>query len=381
MKSFFSIFLSVLMGAMVLIGCEKADDLPFYKEGVAPTVTASTNTIAPVPADSLAVGLELSWSDPGYAADSSTYKYVVQIDEAGKNFATATEWVVNGNRSFSLLNKEINNMLLDRGFEFGVPYDMELRVLSSYANNNEQRISNTVPVRMTPYKVPPRVELPASGRLFLVGSATQGDWNNPVPEPAQEFARIDETTFAGVFDLKGGAEYLVLPVNGSWDTKYSVANKNLGGLAEGGDFGFNLNDNFPGPEAAGLYLITLDFQSGKFSVTPFALSELPSDLFIVGSATAGDWNPVPVPSQQFTRLNSSEWEITVDLFGGREYLILPENGNWDKKYSVQDNSLPGLADGGTFGFNLPANIPGPAEDGQYRINVNFANLRYKVTRL
>src|SRR5690606_28342251 len=124
--------------------------------------------------------------------------------------------------------------------------DIEVRVISSYANNNERLVSNVIPIKMTPYKVPPRVELPASGKLFLIGGATEGGWTNPVPPPAQEFSRLDETTFAGVFNLKGGEEYLVILENGSW-AKYSVANKTVAGLAEGGDFGAELNDNFPGP--------------------------------------------------------------------------------------------------------------------------------------
>jgi hypothetical protein len=288
---------------------------------------------------------------------------------------------VSGTLSTTYLNKELNNILLDKGFEFGTPYDMEVRVISSYANNNERLISNVLPVKMTPYKIPPRVELPTSGKLFLVGSATGSGWTNPVQTPEQEFTRLDETTFAGVFNLKGGNEYLVLPVNGSWDLKYSVANKTVSGLAEGGDFGFGLNDNFPGPAADGMYKIVLDFQLGKFTVTPYTENNLPSALFMVGDATPGGWNnPVPAPAQQFTRLNSAEFELTLDLTGGKQYLLLPVNGSWDTKYSVQDNTLSGLADGGSFGYNLPQNFPGPTTDGTYKINVNFATSKFTVVK-
>ncbi len=111
--------------------------------------------------------------------------------------------------------------------------------------------------------------------LFLVGSATQRGWNNPVPVPSQKFARLDETTWAGVFQFNGGSEYLVLPVNGSWDHKYAVADKSAAGLSEGGEFGYDFNDNFPGPATSGLYVITLNFQLGMFTVTPYAGGILP----------------------------------------------------------------------------------------------------------
>jgi predicted lactoylglutathione lyase len=35
-----------------------------------------------------------------------------------------------------------------------------------------------------------------------------------------------------------------LPLNGDWSNKYSVADNTKFGLAAGGDFGFNFNDNF-----------------------------------------------------------------------------------------------------------------------------------------
>ena len=171
---------------------------------------------------------------------------------------------------------------------------------------------------MTAYKIPPKIALPASGKLYLVGDASEGGWSNPVPVPSQgSLCKTDETTFAGVFNLAANKEYLVLPVNGSWDHKYSVANKTLPNLSAGGDFGYDLSDNFPGPATAGQYLIKLDFQLGKFTLTPYTGS-LPTNLFLVGDATQGGWsNPVPVPSQQFTRINSSVFEITTQLNGGK----------------------------------------------------------------
>ena len=143
--------------------------------------------------------------------------------------------------------------MLAWGFEFNKAYDLDVRVISSYANNNEKRNSNIIKIKGTPYKIPPRVALPTSGKLFLVGDASEGGWNNPVPVPKQEFTRLDETTFAGIFNMKGGKQYLVLPVNGNWDNKYSVASNSVPGLSAGGDFRFNASDNFPGPATDGLY--------------------------------------------------------------------------------------------------------------------------------
>lgn len=380
MKSILNYILLVAAVSVFVAACDKVDDLPFYAKGKAPVLTASSTAVAPAPADSNNTALTLSWSHPGYATDTANIKYIVQVDSAGGNFSNPVSKQVLGDSSISFTAKELNNIALGYGGTFGVAKNLQVRLLSSYANNNEQYSSNTLTISMTPYKVPPKIALPASGKLYIVGDATQGGWDNPVPTPSQELIMVDETTYGGVFYLNGGKEYLILPVNGSWDTKYSVADKSVADLNTGGDFGLNLNDNFPGPATTGWYKITLDFQAGKFSVMPYA-GTFPDKLFIVGDATAGGWNnPVPVPSQELTRINSSQFEITLPLTGNKQYLLLPVNGSWDHKYSVADNSIDGLAAGGAFGYDLPQNFPGPAEDGTYKIRVDFYSNTFSVTK-
>jgi len=380
MRRIFNLFLLVTGMAAVIASCDKADTLPVYSNGTASTLSASSTTIAPAPADSNNVALTLNWTSPKYATDSSKYKYTIEIDSAGKNFSKPYTKVETGKLTTSFTAKELNNILVGRGYAFNAPVDMEVRLTSSYANNNERIASNILKIKMTPYKVPPKVVLPTSGKLFLVGDATAGGWTNPVPTPSQEFARIDETTFAGVFQLTGGKEYLILPVNGDWGHKYSVSDNTVAGLNQGGNFGFDLAQNFPGPATSGLYKIVVDFQAGKFTVTPYT-GVLPSSLFIVGDATAGGWdNPVPVPSQQLTRVNSAVYEITLPLVGGKEYLLLPVNGDWSHKFAVANKSLAGLSSGGTFGYDLSDNFPGPATSGTYKITVNFVTNTFKVTQ-
>ena len=362
-----------------LAACDKAEPLPLYGSGTASVLSASSTNVAPTAADSNSTALTLSWTYPNHATDSANIKYTIEIDTTGKNFAKPNTIIVQGKLSRAFIAKELNNILLARGYAFNVPVEMDVRVISSYANNNERISSNVIKIKMTPYKIPPKIALPTSLKLFIVGDATAGGWNNPVPVPSQELVRLDETTWGGVFQLIGGKQYLLLPVNGDWSHKFSVANNSLPGLNAGGDFGFDLSDNFPGPTASGLYKIIVDFQQGKFSVTPYS-GALPSNLYIVGDATAGGWNnPVPTPSQQFTRLNSSVFEITLPLIGGKQYLLLPVNGDWSHKFAVANNTVPGLAAGGTFGYDLSDNFPGPAASGTYKISVNFVTNKFVVT--
>lgn len=383
MKPVIKILSLLAVTAISFMACHKVDDLPHYDNGSAPVLTASSATVAPAPADSNNVALTLNWTYPDYATDTNNIKYVVEIDSTGKNFANASTKQIIGTLSTSFLAKELNTMLLGFGYAFNKPVDMDVKVTSSYVNNNEKLASNIIKIKMTPYKIPPKVELPASGKLFIVGSATQGGWSNPVAVPSQELTRIDETTFGGIFQLNGTSEYLLLPENGNWDKKYSVTDNTVPGLNEGGSFGYGLPQNFPGPTAAGWYKIMVDFQAGKFTVTPFTQQHgLPSALFIVGNATPGEWsNPVPVPAQQFTRINSTRFELaSLALVNNKEYLLLPENGNWGKKFGVVDNTVANIKLGGTL---VPEgqNIPSPETAGNYKITVDFINNSYTLTKL
>jgi starch-binding outer membrane protein SusE/F len=371
------------LAVIAYAACDKVDDLPLYNAGTTPVLTSSASSVAPLPVDSNKTVLTLNWTDPAYATDSANQKFLLQVDSTGRNFSKAVTKEIMGGLSYTYIAKELNTIMLNWGFEYNKAYDLDFRVISSYGNNNERLVTNVVKVNAKTYKVPPRVALPTTGKLFIVGDATDGGWANPVPTPTQELTKIDETTYGGIFKMTGGKQYLILPLNGNWDNKFSVADNGVAGLSGGGDFGFNLKDNFPGPAATGLYKIILDFQSGKFTVTPFTQQHgVPDSLYIVGDATPGGWNnPVPIPSQRFTRINSTRWELpSIALTAGKNYLFLPENGSWAKKFGAFDNSAPGIKGGGLFkpeGQDMPA----PDVSGNYKISFDLINNIYVVTKL
>ncbi|MDE3234409.1 MAG: SusE domain-containing protein [Bacteroidota bacterium] len=123
--------------------------------------------------------------------------------------------------------------------------------------------------------------------------------------------------------------------------------------------------------------VTIKFTT--YVVPPKVTPPSSKTLFLVGSATAGGWgNPVPVPAQQFKMLDSVTYQGTFFLNGGQQYLLLPVNGDWTHKYSVQDNTVQGLSAGGSFGADLPQNFPGPAVTGFYKITVDFQHGTFVV---
>lgn len=364
MRSIIKLLLLVAGAGIVFSACNKVGDLPHYGNGTAPVLTASATDIAPAPADSLKEVLTLNWTSAKYATADKNMKYTIEIDSTGKNFANPGRIVVNGALTRNILARELNDILLAKGYAFNVPVDMDVRVVSSYANNNERLMSNTLKIKMTPYKVPPKVKPPTTNTLFIVGDATAGGWGNPVPLPAQQFTKIDETTYEGTFYLNGGKQYLVVVKNGEWD-KYSVANNSLPGLSLGGAFGAGLSDNFPGPSATGMYKIRLDFQSGLFTVKPagpFAVMYVPGDY--------QGWTPATA-QQLGSPAADGKYE---------GYVYFPAGGSFEFKLTTTPDWSTALGDagGGTLsssGGNLT--VPGA---GYYHIMANTTDNTWSATK-
>jgi starch-binding outer membrane protein SusE/F len=364
MRSIINFLLFLTVATLFFAGCEKTNDLPYYKLGNPVNLTSSVTSVAPATADSNKTVLTLNWTFPNYATDSGNMKYIVEMDSTGKNFAKETTRTVTKSLSTSFLAKELNNMLLGYGYAFNVPVTMDVRVTSSYANNNERYVSNVIKIQMTPYKVPPKVAPPSSNTLFIVGNATAGGWGNPVPVPAQQFTRLDSVTYQGTFYLNGGAEYLLLPVNGDWSHKYAVADKSLAGLNAGGSFGADLSDNFPGPAKTGMYKITVDFQNGRFTVTQVKLYSL---LYVPGDYQG--WNPATAHT-----LGSVNSDGSYD-----GYVNFPAGGTYEFKFTTTPDWSNALGDGGggtlsSSGGNLT--VPGA---GYYHLHANTVTNTWSAT--
>lgn len=154
MKNIFKILALAVTTVVMVTACTKVPDLPYYENGKSVTLTANKTAVTATPADSLNQVIAFNWTNPEYKQDSSLYKFVLEIDSTGRNFAKKSMKVVTGVSGTSLTGKELNNILLNYGFALGTPYDLDFRVISSYGNNNERYTSNVLKIRVTPYNDP-----------------------------------------------------------------------------------------------------------------------------------------------------------------------------------------------------------------------------------
>jgi len=152
MKWYLKIAATAILATTLITACKKVADLPLYSNGVGPVLTASSTTIAAPAADSNRTVLSFSWSDPRYANDSSTTKYILEIDSAGRNFTKPVSKTVIGKFNVSYTARELNSIILNNGFALGTPVGLDTRVISSYGNNNERYMSTPVKVTVTAYR-------------------------------------------------------------------------------------------------------------------------------------------------------------------------------------------------------------------------------------
>lgn len=368
--------IAAILVLSLFAACTKMEKMPFYANGKAVTLTSSVTTIAPSAADSSATVLSLSWTNPGYATDSANQKFIMEMDTT-QQFAAPKRFQVLGPLNYSFTGNTLNTMLANFGFSPGMPFTIYIRVASSYANNNERYYSNVITVKMTPYLVPLTLTPSTPGPVVLSvthanDNAISFAWNSsPYGSNTIYYAvQIDKAggTFSSPVVVKYGTGNAG-SINVGDLNNYAIAAGVAGGTANNLQFRVvsYLDAGYTNPLA----------KSPAISINVQTFVPIPDNLFIVGDATLGGWsNPVPTPSQQFTRVDAFSYSITLWLNAGGSYLLLPVNGSWDHKYGgTSPTGGPLLKDGAVPG----SNTPGPATSGVYKIVVNFQTNTYTVT--
>lgn len=272
MKNMIGFGLSFAMAGLMLSGCEKDEQKVYFEGATAPVLSASTANVVLTPATVNNEAISFAWTNPEYqfttGVSSQDVSYALEIDTLGGNFNSKIKSVTSIAKdlvkSFTVdaINKMMGNDML---LTFGKKYTMEARVVATLRSSSVPQTSNKVSFTATPFAPPPKVELPTTGKLFLVGDASPGGWANPVPA-SQEFTKVSDTKYQLTVALSGGKSMLMLPLNGSWGDKYGFDGANNSNVAEGDNLKRGGGD-IKVPPANGTYKIVADFQIGKFTIT------------------------------------------------------------------------------------------------------------------
>ena len=268
--------------AMALFAsCKKDDAIDTFQGGTAPVLTASVTGNIPLSyATAGNTALTLNWTNPNYmfksGISSQNVSYLIEIDTTGSNFTNPNRQTVSVSPGLSITftQSQFNDYLLNQlSLDTGVQHNIEIRITASINSVKATSLrSNVLKFTATPYAIPPKVQPPASGQLFLIGGDPKlNAWGNPVPTPRLQFTQVTPTLYTITVQMSGGDntintnQYLFIPVNGDWSHKYATK-ATLNPTETGGGFGYDFSDNFPGPSSPGTYTITVDFQKGKYTV-------------------------------------------------------------------------------------------------------------------
>jgi len=169
--------------------------------------------------------------------------------------------------SVSYTQKAFNIAISDLNVKPGRVARIEVRIIATLGAAPTELISNVLAFKVLPYAPPPKVPVPTAGTLWVTGNAFASGWSNPLGAPfvtSQRLAKVSETLYEGVVAFVGGGNYKMIQENGVWGTQYKkVAGDAFSGTLEKKD----ADPGFDGPSVAGNYKISVDFQSGTYTVT------------------------------------------------------------------------------------------------------------------
>ncbi len=360
-----------ILSVAVFAGCQKVPDLPLYENGTPVTLTANKTAVSPVPADSLTNVISFTWTDPDYKQDSTLYKYVLEVDSSGRNFAKESIKIVTGAMTTSLTGKELNNILLNYGFSLGTPHDIDVRVTSSYGNNNEAYKSNVLKIRVTPYNDPS--VLTTVNTSVTVAMATASQLSNTFNWSRSFNGYAGTVTYTLQYDsaTKNFVAPLEIPVGAGLYTK---------GLTQGEMNETALTSGIPGGTTGKVeYRIKATTAQGAVSYSnvvnvtiasyvPILRFYLPGG-YQAATGNGGNWDPGTAP-ELIRDIRSSAmnqlYYIYMYMPAGAEFKVT-QGRSWDINYGGSGGNLS------SGGANLTV-----ATAGFYRISIDRVNMKYDI---
>lgn len=352
------------MELVVLVSCQKTEELPFYETGTGSSLTLSSSAVTLSAANAAQNVVTFSWTDPGFATDTSNYKYVVEVAPKGVGFANAVAFTQVGGSSLSVSGTQLNNALVAWGKAFGTAADLEVRLKSSYANNNDMKITAPVELKVTPYAVPFNLTASASG-TFSPTPQTKDDiftklsWAVPAYGTSTvgyvlQYA-LAGTSFAKSFDIDIPTDSLAKSLNGL--EIYQMANASGIALNATGNVDVRIKAT-----------VNRTGQVSYSNTQTLAIKPVEMTLYMYVPGDHQGWSPATAPRIASTDGVNYEGYVWVGS-GSGEFKLTPAP-NWDLSYGGDATTIS------TSGGNLKF----PATGAMYLLKVNLQTKAWSVLR-
>ncbi|MFT2009308.1 SusE domain-containing protein [Pontibacter sp. 13R65] len=249
----------LLFCSLTLWACDKDEDMTIAQPGTIPTLTATQTNLVLEEAQAGRDAVTFTWtpSSFGYAA---AVRYSLQFAlEEDTNFEAARTVAIANRAVRTFTVGELNAIANEIGLATFSPSVMKVRVKADVSDKFEAVYSDPMTLNVTAY-----LSEPPFATLYMVGSATEFEWDENKPTP---MFRSEEDVFIYTFTgrFKAG-ELKFLGEPGKWAPQYG--NNGSDGLQ------FRETESDPDPAAftiptAGYYKITLSLRSNSVTIEPY----------------------------------------------------------------------------------------------------------------
>jgi len=405
-----------ILGILITLfsSCDTDVDMIQIQEGIPSEVASNideSTIISIIKENEQNVIYNLTWTNSNYLGDDTDSSvigdYTVEIGTS-EDFSNAItinppEYLAHG-----FIGIELNTILIEQlGALPEEVVEVFFRIESTF--NGDVLMSNTISNTFIPYRlVPlPEVYLPTTGTISITGAAVGSPW----PFPAEhKFTQVTETFYTLETYLIGGETYEMV-ADAGWNQAYKLPGNVVpadvtaaGTFVEDGnlahdEFGNEVSrwegQNFLSPPESGTYTISLDFQAGTYTVEAGekpAVYLPPNGTILIAGAAAG--NPWPLETE-FTQVTETLYSLETYLIGGEQYEFVTDS-SWSQAYKIPADVVPAdVTEAGTFvedggkahdetGNEVERwegqNFLSPAEDGTYKITLDFQSGTYTVVK-
>ena len=357
--------------AILFNACDKVEDLPFYEKGSTVTLSASSATVAPTLADSNANVMVLNWSDPKYGQSSSLYKFIIEMTRTGNNFAQKVTKVVTGSLTDTIQGRDLNNLLLNLGLTAGTASNIDVRVVSSYGNNNERYISNVLTISAKPFADPAVL---STEKTTVTGSLANASQPSNTFSWTQAFKKYTGTitytlqydsagkNFANVQEIPVGVGLLSKALNQGEMNQTALSVGVVGGTQ--GKVDYRIKAVTASGSTAFSNTVSVVINSYESIVRLY----LPGG-YQGSTGNGNDWDPPTAP--EFIRDTRSGalnklYYIYIYLPAGAEFKVT-EGRSWTLNYGGTGGNL--AVNGANFSV---------ATAGYYRISIDRTSMQYDI---
>jgi starch-binding outer membrane protein SusE/F len=358
--------------AIVFSACHKVPDLEQHEQGVSVILATSTTLVVPTPADSTKNVINFSWTSPDYSTDTNSYKYVLEIDSTGRDFAKKTTRIITGVRNVSLTGKEVNDILLNYGFALGSANTLDVRIVSSQGNNNERRESNIVQISVVPYNDPSVLTSAETSVTLNINNATQTANTFSWTRSFNGYSGVVNYSLQYDSATKGFAFPVDIPINAGDLTKaISHAELNNATLVKGipGGSTGRLEFRIMAQTAQGALSYSNVVSLTITSYVPILRFYLPGS-YQAATGNGTNWDPPSAP--ELIR------DVRANVFNDMYYIYIYLPANTEFKVTQgRDWAINYGGTGGNLALGSSDNLK-VTTAGYYRVTINRSTLKYDI---